>query len=201
MTQMLQSPYAVPVLQIVAGFAVLQIFTGKKSPFAEFAATKLSELTGELLDASKKMLYDFPVIAISAGLTYIVQEFATHRLPFLSLSMQGTSPLKVAACIAGILALRSASSIYLERVIDSREEDKEDKNVRTTRQAVIRNVVPIAAGCVAAYYAGVPVKLAQTALFTLALIPVVKLLGKGFESFINIGIVNDTFETVIGWTK
>lgn len=203
MTQLLQFPYVVPVLQIIAGVAVLQIITGEKSPLAMYASKKIAELSDELFIAGKNVIYDSPVIAISTALTYVVQEFATVRVPSLSLSMQGAASLKVAFYIAGILTLRSALSPYLQKVMDNREERARgpDENVRKMRHAFVSNIVPIAAGCAAAYYAEVPMKLARTALFTAALIPIVKLLGNGFESFIKVPIIDETFEKMHGWLK
>jgi hypothetical protein len=190
------------------------------------------------------MIYDSPVIAISTGLTYLVQEFAVPKIPFLSLSMPGCTPLKTTLIVAAILAVRSALSPYLERVItgdfekESLEKEssgdvqntnfrnlfegnfgntdkqasksKNSKNslghvnkqekmsVEYLRNAVIRNVVPVAAACTAAYYAEIPVKLTQTAIFTTALIPVVKLLGKGLEQFMNLEHVKKAADTVFG---
>ncbi len=75
MTQILQSPYAVPVLQIVAGVAVLQIFNGK-SHLADYAEEKIRALESELCIAGKKIIHDSPVIAISVALNYASQLFA-----------------------------------------------------------------------------------------------------------------------------
>lgn len=199
MTQALQSPYAAPVLQIAAAVAILQIVSGGHIPL--FVATRLGEIKDECLDAAKKMIYDSPVIAISTGLTYLVQEFVAPKIPFLSLSMPGCTPLKTTLVVAGILAARSALSSYLERVINDKGEKTKDNIVNNLRNAVIRNVVPVAAACTAAYYAEVPVKLTQTALFTTALIPVVKLLGKGLEQFVSLAEVKKAADTVFAWMK
>jgi hypothetical protein len=237
MSQALQSPYAVPVLQMVAGIAVSQIITGT-NPLTKLVADKLTELSVEFLDAARKVIFDSPVIALTAGLTYLVQEFATPQVPSLSLSMPGCTPLKSAMYVAGIFAVRSALSLYLERVINNAvlidlkmltfNIDKDWKKIQKTlentakersddtqivgylRNAVIRNAVPIAVACTAAYYAEIPVKLAQTALYTAALIPVVKLLGKGlglfgkglekgYEIFMSVEIVKNTADKVNGW--
>jgi hypothetical protein len=221
------SPYAVPVLQIVAGVAVLQIMNGT-NPLTSFVAKKITEISEEFLEAAKKVIFDSPVIAISTGLTYLVQEFVPPQIPSLSLAMPGCTSLKTAMYVAGILAIRSALSLYLERVanktvlidlglfstepnkviksiqktVENTIQKKESENnqiVENLRQTVIRNAVPIAAACTAAYYAEVPMRLAQTALYTAALIPVVKLLGKGLESFLSLEHVKTTAEKVIGW--
>lgn len=199
MTQALQSPYAVPVLQIAAAVAILQIVGG--GHLTKFVADRLGEMNEQCLDSAKKMLYDSPVIAISAGLTYLVQEFAAPKIPFLSLSMPECTPLKTAMIVAGILAVRSALSPYLERVINDKGKKTKDNIVENLRNAVIRNVVPVAAACTAAYYAEVPIKLTQTAIFTTALIPVVKLLGKGLEQFVNLEEVKKAADTVFKWIQ
>ncbi len=225
MTQALQSPYVVPVLQIVAGVAALQIMNGT-NPLTSFVAKKITETSEEFLEAAKKVIYDSPVIAISTGLTYLVQEFATHKIPSLSLSMPGSTSLKTAMYVAGILVVRSALSLYLERTINRAvlidlnniikkpqkalkhlqemadnvgKEGKDNQIVGYFRNAVIRNAVPIAAACTAAYYAEIPVKLTQTALYSAALIPVVKLLGKGLNNLMSMEHVKNTAEKVIGW--
>ncbi len=202
MTQALQSPYAVPVLQIVAAVAVLQIISGGN--LSLFVAERLTEIKNECLNSARKMIYDSPVIAISAGLTYLVQEFVAPKIPFLSLSMPGWTPLKTTMIVAGLLAVRSALSPYLERVIVDKEGaiwEKKKNIARNLRNAVILNVVPVAAACTAAFYAEVPVKLIQTAIFTTALIPMVKLLGKGFENFVNLEHVKETADKVFAWMQ
>jgi hypothetical protein len=206
MTQAIPSSFVVPVLQIVAGVAVLQIFTRGQSQFPAYALKKISGLTDELFIAGKKVIFDSPVIAVSAGVAYLGQlcdqKFVVTHYPSWSLGTLGESPLKVALYVAGILMLRSALSNYLRRVVYQMDVAKKTHyNVKRIRKVMVRNIIPIAIGCAAAYYAGVPVKLAQTALFTAALIPVVKLLGNSFEYFISVEIVEAIFEKVHGWMK
>ncbi len=207
MTQALPSSYMVPVLQIVAGVAVLQIFTGNTAPLYNFINEKVPALTDELFIAGKNILHDSPVIAITAGAAYLGQlcdqKYVVTRYPAWSMDPLGESPLKVALYVAGILALRSALSTYLQRVMNGRDRDArdDDKTVRDVRAALVRNIVPIAIGCAAAYHTGVPVKLAQTAFFTAALIPVVKLVGNVFEYLTSVEIINAAFKNVLGWMK
>ncbi len=199
MTQPLASQLTGPVLQLVAAIAISQILV--KSPLTDLAGEKLRELSEALIEGSKNVIYDTPVIAISAGLTYFFQELAIQRLPSLSLSAQGGTSLKVALCVAGILAVRSALSAYLERVANRESNKDKDADVAETRNLFIRNIVPIAAGCAAAYYAGVPVNIYKTALFTVAVIPVVKILGKIYESVVKNDTANHLGKTISGWVN
>jgi len=108
-----------------------------------------------------------------------------------SVSADATSSLKVVAVVAGILALRAALSTYLEEVGRGKERDI-NAPLEGFRQTVVTNFVPIALGTVATYYAGIPVKLVETALYTAALIPAVKLAGKGCAYILQKAtIVND----------
>lgn len=179
MTQALQSSYVVPVLQIAAGVALLQIVSGEKNPLTEYAVKKISELSDQLFIAGKNVIHDFPVIAFGAGSTYAIA-ICAKKVGDESL---GEDPLKVTLCIAGILALRSALSTYLKTVMADRgERADQDLNIRRTRHVVVLNALPIAIGCAAAYYAGIPVKLAQAARYTALLMLTMKVVGKYFES-------------------
>jgi len=199
MTQPLASQLTGPVLQLVAAIAISQILF--KSPLTKFAGEKLGELSASLIEGSKNVIYDSPVIAVSAGLTYFFQEFAVQRLPSLSLSAPGGTSMKVALCVAGVLILKSVLSTYLGSVAKREADNDQDEDVRETRNILIRNIVPIAAGCAAAYYTGVPVNLVRTTIFTVALIPTVKILGKVFESCVQNETINHLGKTIRGWVN
>jgi hypothetical protein len=204
MTQALPSSYVVPALQIVAAVAVLHSFSSEKSPLYEFIKDKVPDLTREFFIAGKNVIHDSPVIAFAAGWAYLNhlndQKYIITRYPSLAFSIYAESPVKIALCVAGIFALKSALSTYLQRVMDNRKTERDpDENVRKIRTFMVLTIVPIAAGYAAAHYAGVQGNLAQIALYAATVIPIVKLLGKGFQYTMSAAPVREIFEQVYGW--
>src|SRR5471030_784137 len=111
MTQVLQSPYAVPVMQIIAGVAVLQLLN--RSPITDFVGKKLEQITTATELAISNIVFDLPVIAISAGITFVVHQIAGNygsSLLSTQVGIEGSS--KAAAFVAGIFALKAASFVY-----------------------------------------------------------------------------------------
>ncbi len=68
-------------MQIFAAAAAAQMMF--QSPLTAFFGQQLAELTAELQQAARNVIFHSPVIAISAGVTYLVQEYVTS---FCSLS-------------------------------------------------------------------------------------------------------------------
>jgi hypothetical protein len=165
---------------------------------ASFSEKRFDEMLETVYAAGKNLILDSPVIAFVTGLTYAVHEFSQSN-PALVLSLEGS--MKAAVFVGGMFALKSVLTPLLEKVTESKLgvllDLSQSQNQEVPSESLVRNVIvlhffPLAVGCVYAYYASVPVRLAQSALYTAALIGVVKLLGKGVESFCKMKEVKET---------
>jgi hypothetical protein len=181
--QALQSPFNVSVLQVVVAIGLVQLIF--RSALTDLVAQRLTEMTNDAYGAVRRAIYDFPVIALASGVTFVAHHLGTQHLPSLSLSTQPeiTGTLKVTAFVAGVFALNAALTAYLMRVTAFGTDDilafkNEKYRIRAT---IVHNLFPVAAGTAVAYYTGFPVKLVPSALYTAGLVAGVKLLGKGFE--------------------
>jgi hypothetical protein len=141
---------------------------------------RLTDAVDVALAAGKNLLLDSPVIALTTGLTYAVQQLTFNR-PYLELSSEGA--MKAAIFVGEVFALKSALTPFLGKV--TKVEDKKRGNTHATmiRNTVVLHYLPVALGALYAYYNSIPVKLTQSTLYIAALIPTIKLLGKGFETF------------------
>jgi hypothetical protein len=164
--------------QVVTILAISQVLN--KTSLSDSIARRLEEMFDKIYGGIRNAIYDSPTIAIAGGITYLAHQLVIRTIPSLSLAIQaGTEgSLKVAAFVGGVFTLRAALSTYLERATSSREVVHESELIR---RAVVYNFFPLAVGAAAIYYASIPIKLNQTALYTAGLIGVMKLLGKGFE--------------------
>lgn len=187
----------ISAFHLVAAAAVTPILF--RASFSELVGRRFDEMIETVYGAGKNMILDSPLIALVAGLTYAVHQFSQHN-PALVLSSEGS--MKAAAFVGGMFALKSALTPLLEKVTESelgslvdsvsKSQRKEVPSESLVRNSIVLHFFPLAVGCVYAYYASVPVKLAQSAIYTAALIGVVKLLGKGVESFCKMVEVRET---------
>ncbi len=207
MTQVLQSPYAVPVMQIIAGVAVLQLLN--RSPITDFVGRKLEQMATATELAISNMVFDLPVIAISAGITFVVHQIAENYGSLLLSTQVGIEgSWKAAAFVAGIFALKAASFVYPGEVCKMTKRYVEIKDANKTAQYTITqekgtvqeiaafNLLPLAVGTAAAYYAEVPLNLSRCALYTAALIPTIKLLGHGLEYIRKIEFISNAADGI-----
>jgi hypothetical protein len=178
---------------VVAAVLVSQIIY--RDRFMDAIGHRFNNILDTVYAVSKKVVLESPVTVLAAGLTYGVHQLTTYA-PALALSTEGS--MKVAIFVGGIFLLKSALSPVLETatVTDSK---KHAKHATIIRNSVVRNFFPLVLGTAFAFYAQVPVKLAQSALYTAALIPVIKLLGKGIDSFCDMDSVKNTIEGLHGW--
>lgn len=179
------------------------------------AITRLGLLFDELNTGAKNVICDFPVIALTGGFTYIAHQLIPARAGHLLLSTLGGAEgsLKVAAFVSGVFALKAAFSTYFQTTLDDKAKAKffliynrhprneEDKTTHADliREGFIHNFLPLAIGCFAAYYASIPIRLTQCAIYTASLMGIVKLLGKGFEYFLALDVIYDKFQDIHSW--
>jgi len=180
-----------------------------REPITKIVGKRLDEMVDAVYEAGSNAIVDFPVIALVSGLTYVAHQWAAHT-PALLLSTDAEGSLKVAAFVGGVFALKSALTPLLEKVtkcnvieevinssIESADKLRAAEQVPSQiliRNTVILNLFPLALGAAYAYYASVPIKLAQSALYTAALIGIVKLLGKGIESLDKASEIGSTIQ-------
>ncbi len=192
---------------ITAGMVALNLLLRK--PITELIGKHLDQMVDAVYEAGNNVILDFPVIALASGLTYYAHQLIATAPAFL-LSTDAEGSLKVAAFVGGVFALKSALTPLLEKVtkcnvieevinssIESAEKLKAAEQVPSQtliRNTVILNLFPLALGAAYAYYAAVPIKLAQSALYTAALIGVVKLSGKGIESLDKMSQIGSTIQ-------
>jgi hypothetical protein len=156
---------------------------------------RLNSIVEMVYAASKSVVLESPVTILAAGLTYGVDQLTTYA-PALALSTAGS--MKAAAFVGGIFVLKSALSPALEKVTEP-DPLKHVTHATMIGNSVIRQFFPLVLGTAYAFYAQVPVKLAQSALYTAALIPVIKLLGKGIDSFCEMEGVKERIQSWYAW--
>lgn len=188
-------------LPLIAAVLLSQILF--KDKFTDVVEKRLNELIDTTYAAGKNVILESPVTALAAGLTFAVHQLIP-RIPALASFSEDS--MKAAVFVGGMFALKSALTPLLEKVTErevgsiidsvSKSQIKEVSTVSLLRNSIVLNFFPLAAGCVYAYYASIPVKLAQNAIYTAALIGVVKLLGKGVESFCK---MEDVKATIHNW--
>lgn len=172
--------------------------------------TRLGYLIDDLSTGVKKTIYDFPVIALTGGFTYIIHQYIPSSASHLSLSTLGGAEgsLKVATFVSGVFALKAALSSYFETHVTRKQVrnipdgaliDQAKNQSDLIRDGIIYNLFPLAMASVGAYYASIPLKLVQCALYTASLIGVVKLLGKGYEHFLANEKVSVIFQEWYSW--
>ncbi len=162
---------------------------------------RLNDMIDTVYAAGKHIALDSPVIALATGLTYAVHQLTPYA-PCLELSTEGS--MKAAAFVGGVFALKSALTPLLEKTIEGETDNllgsatsfkkKEVPGEYLIRNTLVLQLFPLALGTLYAYYASVPVKLAQSALYTASLIGVVKLLGKCAESICRMDSVKETIQ-------
>jgi hypothetical protein len=184
-------------LHIVAAVFISQILF--KDKFMEVVGRRLNDIIDTAYAVGKNVVVEFPVTVLATGLTFGLHQLTPYA-PALVLSTEGS--MKVAAFVGGVFALKSALYPVLEKLTEHKKNDKKDEGI--THATMIRNSVvlhffPLALGAAYAFYAQVPVKLAQSALYTAALIPVVKLVGKGIDSFCEMEGVKERIEGWYAW--
>lgn len=162
-------------LPIVAMVLISQVLFKEK--FMEMVGHRFNLIVDAVYAAGKNLVLESPVTVLTAAMTYAVHPLTAHTP---SLALAPADPLKAALFVAGIFALKSALSPALEEATKTKGEVLHGTLVRN---AVVRNFFPLFLGTACAFYAEIPVRLAQSALYTAALIPLVKLLGKGFDAF------------------
>ena len=198
--------FNIPLWQL-AGVAVLtQVLI--KSNRDDVIGGRLASLIDGLHTGLKHVIWDSPVIAFTGALTYFAHQIIPpHNLNLSLTSLPGAEgSLKVAAFVCGVFALKSALTSYFYdsywwsietrlthslrltpsamtgEVKPNHKKIKEDETIGDIlREGIINHFIPLALATFGAYYASIPLKLAQTALYIAGLMGLVKLLGKGTE--------------------
>lgn len=157
---------------------------------------RLRHFIDELYTGAKNVLYDFPMVSLTGGFTYMAHQLILTHAPHLSLSTETTAEgsLKVAAFVAAYFALRAALSTFFQDTVFKRQEATPSGNLKTKdgtgadvmlRHPIINNFVPLAACLMGAYYLAIPLKLTQTAIFTTTLLSMARLTGRGFRALLS----------------
>lgn len=183
-------------LHLFSAVIISQIFlSNKMSDTFKFLITDTINTT---LAGGKKIVLDSPVIALATGLTYAVQKL-TPYVPYLELSSEGA--MKAATFVGGVFALKSSLTPLLGIVtkIEHNEEKTGVSHAKMIRNSVVLHCLPAALGIFYAYYNSIPIKLMQSTLYLSALIPTIKLLGKGFESFCEMEGVKERIQEWYSW--
>jgi hypothetical protein len=185
--------------QLVAAVVISQILF--RDSLMNVVGKRFKDMFDTVCAAGKNLVLESPVIALATGLTYAVHQLTPYA-PYLELSTEGS--MKAAAFVGGVFALKSALTPLLEKTIEG-ETDNLMKSVSSMekktvageyliRNALVLQLFPLALGTLYAYYASVPVKLAQSALYTVSLLGVVKLLGKGVEYICSMNTVKEAIQ-------
>jgi hypothetical protein len=198
--------FSINVSPIALIVAVVVSHTLFKDRYGEVVQKRLHDMIDLFYAAGKNLILDSPVIALTSGLTYAVQHLAPYA-PALVLSSEA---MLAATFVGGIFALKSVMNPLLEKVIEvetsklidnvsvsnslSSYRKKEVPGEYLIRNVIVLHLLPLALGTLYAYYASVPVKLAQSALYTATLIGSVKLLGYCIESFCKMDTVKETIQ-------
>jgi hypothetical protein len=177
---------------LVAAVVISQILFREK--ITEIVGKHFHDMTDILLAAGKNLVLDFPVIALTTGLTYAEQQLTPYA-PALSLSSEGA--MKAATFVGGVFALKSALAPLLKQVTKPKKEAISHGTM--LRNSVVLHLLPVALGTLYAYYDSIPVKLTQSALYISALIPVVKLVGKGIDLFCEMEGVKERIQEWYSW--
>ncbi len=178
-------------LHLIAAVFISQILF--KDKFMDVVGRRLNDVIDTAYAAGKNVILESPVTILAAGLTFGVHQLTPH-FPALALSSEGS--MKAAAFVGGVFALKSALAPLLERVTETKGEVT---HATMIRNSVVIHFFPLALGAAYAYYAEIPVKLAQSALYTAALIPVIKLVGKGIDSFCEMEGVKERIQDWYAW--
>jgi hypothetical protein len=187
---------AVAVSQIIREYATLDINRVKHN-------NSILVMVNTVYAAAKNLVLDSPVIALVTGLTYAVHQLTPHA-PVLALS---SDAMKAASFVGELFVLKSVLTPFLEKVTESETSEVLERSTSGVhsknipgecllRNSLVLHFFPLALGTLYAYYASVPVKLAQSALYTASLVGVVKLLGAGIGSICKIDAVR---ETIMNW--
>ncbi len=180
-------------LHLVAAVVVSQILF--KDRLMDAIGSRFNNIIDTVYAASKNVVLESPVTILAAGLTYGVHQLTPYA-PALALSTAGS--MKAAAFVGGIFVLKSALSPVLGKATETNTREH-ITHATMIRNSVIRQFFPLALGAAYAFYSEVPVKLAQSVLYTAALIPLVKLLGKGIDSFCEMEGVKERIQDWYAW--
>jgi hypothetical protein len=193
MSQPIQFNIQLSPWHVVAGAFLFQFLF--KDRLAESVGSRLYKLFDKVEASGKNLLLDFPVIALTTGITYAVHPL-TRYAPALEISPEGA--MQAATYVGGVFALKSALTPFLEHV--TKPKDREEITHGTMlRNTVVLHFLPVVLGTFYAYYASIPVNLTRSALYITALIPTIKLLGKGIDSFCAMEGVKERIEEWYAW--
>jgi hypothetical protein len=180
-------------LHLVAAVFISQVLFKEK--FTEIVGRRLNDIIDTVYASGKNVVLESPVTVLAAGSTFAVH-LLTPYYPALALSSEGS--MKAAMFVGGVFALKSALSPLLEKLTEL-QKGEVITHATIIQNSVVRQFFPLALGAAYAYYAQVPVKLAQSALYTAALIPAIKLLGKGIEAFCEMEGVKERIQDWSAW--
>jgi hypothetical protein len=189
--QLLNISINISPLHLVGAVFISQVLFNDK--FTELVGGRLNEVIDTVYAAGKNAILESPVTLFAAGLTFAVYQLAPH-CPALALSSEDA--MKAAAFAGGVFALKSALSPLLEKATEHKGEVTHATLLRNT---VVIHFFPLALGAAYAYYTQVPVKLAENALMTASLIPIIKLFGKGIDSFCEMDGVKQRIQECYAW--
>jgi len=193
MSQPIQFNIHLSPWHMVAGAFLFQFLF--KDRLADSIGSRLYKLFDIVEASGKNLLLDFPVIALTTGITYAVHPLTSYA-PALALSPEGA--MQAAIYVGGVFALKSAMTPFLKKV--TKPEDKKGISQGTIlRNTVVLHLLPVALGTLYAYYNSIPVKLTQSALYITTLIGMVKLLGKGYDAFCEMEGVKERIQEWYAW--
>ncbi|HEX2579490.1 MAG TPA: hypothetical protein VHK67_03710 [Rhabdochlamydiaceae bacterium] len=167
-------------MSIVAAIVITQIIFRDK--FMDQTGYRFNAILDAFYDAGKSLALESPVTVLAAGITHFVQPLTTHA-PFLALSPE--DPLKATLFVASVFALKSALYPLLSQITTA-EQTKTKQGVTqgtVVKHWIVLHFFPLVLGTGYAFYAKIPLRLVQSALYTAALVPLIKLVGIGLNCF------------------